>query len=192
MAGGQERILRRRIKSVESTKKITRAMELISATRVVKAQDRAAAARPYSEQITSVILDLVQAGAAKDHPLLRDNPDANTAAFIVVTSDRGLCGGYNSSVIRMAEREIAARQAEGRDYSLIVVGTKGYLDDIPVTDVKRFEVELLDYFRARHSELVTEIRTTKDLPDAAEDVIKTFKAEFNPSVVAKPTVGDED
>jgi F-type H+-transporting ATPase subunit gamma len=125
MAGGQERILRRRIKSVESTKKITRAMELISATRVVKAQERAAAARPYSEQITSVILDLVQAGAGRDHPLLRDNPDAHTAAFIVVTSDRGLCGGYNSSVIRLAEREILARQAEGRDYSLIVVGTKG-------------------------------------------------------------------
>jgi F-type H+-transporting ATPase subunit gamma len=124
MAGGQERILRRRIKSVESTKKITRAMELISATRVVKAQDRAAAARPYSEEITSVILDLVRAGAAKDHPLLRDNPDANTAAFIVVTSDRGLCGGYNSSVIRMAEREIRARQDEGLDYSLILVGTK--------------------------------------------------------------------
>ena len=124
MAGGQERILRRRIKSVESTKKITRAMELISATRVVKAQERAAAARPYSEEITSVILDLVQAGAAKDHPLLRDNPDANTAAFIVVTSDRGLCGGYNSTVIRMAERELKARQDEGLDYSLIVVGTK--------------------------------------------------------------------
>ena len=66
------------------------------------------------------------------------------------------------------------------------------LNDIPVTDVKRFETELLDYFRARHGELVAEIRDTKDLPDAAEDVIKTFKAEFNPSVVAKPTVGDED
>jgi F-type H+-transporting ATPase subunit gamma len=91
----------------------------------VKAQERAAAARPYSEQITSVILDLVQAGAAKDHPLLRDNPDANTSAFIVVTSDRGLCGGYNTSVIRMAEREIKARQEEGRDYSLIVIGGKG-------------------------------------------------------------------
>ena len=75
-----------RIKSVESTKKITRAMELIAATRVVKAQERAAAARPYSEQITSVILDLAAAGAAKDHPLLRDNPDANIAAFVVVTS----------------------------------------------------------------------------------------------------------
>jgi len=125
MAGGQERILRRRIKTVESTKKITRAMELISATRVVKAQERAAAARPYSEQITSVILDLVQAGAAKDHPLLRDNPDANVAAVVVVTSDRGLCGGYNTSVIRLAEREIKAYQEAGRDYALIVVGTKG-------------------------------------------------------------------
>ncbi|HEX7444493.1 MAG TPA: F0F1 ATP synthase subunit gamma [Acidimicrobiales bacterium] len=124
MAGGQERILRRRIKSVESTKKITRAMELIAATRVVKAQDRAAAARPYSEEITSVILDLVRAGAAKDHPLLQDNPDANVAAFIVVTSDRGLCGAYNSTVIRMAEREVIARQAEGRDYSLILIGSK--------------------------------------------------------------------
>ena len=92
---------------------------------MVKAQERAAAARPYSEEITSVILDLVKAGAAKDHPLLRDNPEANTAAFIVVTSDRGLCGGYNSTVIRKAERELKARQEEGQDYSLIVVGTKG-------------------------------------------------------------------
>src|SRR3954453_15727608 len=124
MAGGQERILRRRIKSVESTKKITRAMELISATRVVKAQERAAAARPYSEQITSVILDLVRAGAAKDPPLLRDNPDARVAAFVVVTSDRGLCGGYNSAIIRLAERELIARQAEGLDYSLILIGGK--------------------------------------------------------------------
>jgi F-type H+-transporting ATPase subunit gamma len=125
MAGGQERILRRRIKTVESTKKITRAMELISATRVVKAQERAAAARPYSEQITAVILDLVQAGATQDHPLLRDNPDANDAAVVVVTSDRGLCGGYNTSVIRLAEREIKAYQEAGRNYVLIVVGTKG-------------------------------------------------------------------
>ena len=90
MAGGQERILRRRIKSVESTKKITRAMELIAATRVVKAQDRASSARPYSDEITTVIVDLLRAGAAKEHPLLRDNPSANTAAFVVITSDRGM------------------------------------------------------------------------------------------------------
>jgi len=124
MAGGQERILRRRIKSVESTKKITRAMELIAATRVVKAQDRAGAARPYAAQITGVILDLVKAGATKDHVLLRDNPEATTAAIVVITSDRGLCGAYNSTMLRMAEREIQARRAEGRPYKLIVVGGK--------------------------------------------------------------------
>src|SRR6478752_59826 len=124
MAGGQERILRRRIKSVDSTKKITRAMELISATRVVKAQERAAAARPYSEEITSVILDLVRAGAAKDHPLLRENPDATVACLLVITSDRGLCGAYNSSVIRLAERELRERREAGQQFSLIVVGSK--------------------------------------------------------------------
>ena len=124
MAGGQERILRRRIKSVESTKKITRAMELIAATRVVKAQERAAAARPYSEEITSVILDLVKAGAAKDNPLLRHYDDATTTAIVVVTSDRGLCGAYNSTIIRMAEREVEAAISEGRDYALYVIGKK--------------------------------------------------------------------
>ena len=124
MAGGQERILRRRIKSVESTKKITRAMELIAATRVVKAQERANSARPYSEEITNVVLDLVRNGAGREHPLLRDNPEATTAAFIVVTSDRGLCGAYNSAVIRMAERAMVDAAAEGRSTSLIVIGKK--------------------------------------------------------------------
>ena len=124
MAGGQERILRRRIKSVESTKKITRAMELIAATRVVKAQERAAAARPYSDEITAVIIDLLRAGAAKEHPLLRENADARTAAFVVITSDRGMCGGYNTNVLRIAERAIEAARAEGRPYMIIAVGKK--------------------------------------------------------------------
>jgi F-type H+-transporting ATPase subunit gamma len=124
MAGGQERILRRRIKSVESTKKITRAMELIAATRVVKAQDRAASARPYAEEITGVILDLVKAGAAKDSPLLRTHPEANKAAIVVITSDRGLCGAYNNTIIRMAEREVLAYQADGHDYELVLIGNK--------------------------------------------------------------------
>jgi F-type H+-transporting ATPase subunit gamma len=125
MAGGQERILRRRIKTVESTKKITRAMELIAATRVVKAQDRAAAARPYSEEITNVIGDLVRGGAAKDHPLLRDNPEATTRAVVCVTSDRGLCGAYNTTMVRLAERAIKEIEAAGQRYALIVVGKKG-------------------------------------------------------------------
>jgi F-type H+-transporting ATPase subunit gamma len=124
MAGGQERILRRRIRSVESTKKITRAMELIAATRVVKAQERANASRPYSEEITNVILDLVKAGAALDHPFLKHHDEARRSAFVVVTSDRGLCGAYNSTIIRLAERELQARRHRGDDYSLVLVGGK--------------------------------------------------------------------
>jgi F-type H+-transporting ATPase subunit gamma len=124
VAGGQERILRRRIKSVESTKKITKAMELIAASRIVKAQARVAAARPYSEQITDVILHLSGAGAALNHPLLTARDEVRTVGFVVITADRGLAGGYNSGVIRAAERALQAEVAAGRDYSLILVGKK--------------------------------------------------------------------
>ncbi len=153
MAGGQERILRRRIKSVESTKKITRAMELIAATRVVKAQDRASAARPYAAEITKVILNLVKAGAATEHPLLAANPDADTAAILVVGSDRGLCGAYNSTVIRMAEREVQARRAAGKPYKLLVVGNKarGYFQfrNYDIADVFLGVTDRPEYEQAR-------------------------------------------
>ena len=124
MAGGKERVLRRRIASVQSTKKITRAMELIAATRVAKAQQRAAEARPYAEQITGVIQDLAEGGANVDHPLLAQPEQVNKVAFVVMTSDRGLAGAYNTSVIRAAEREIQAVRAEGKDYALVVIGKK--------------------------------------------------------------------
>ena len=124
MAGGQERVLRRRIRSVQSTKKITRAMELIAATRVAKAQQRAAAARPYSENLTAVIQHLAENGGITDHPLLVPPAELKKVAFVVITSDRGLAGGYNSAVIKAAERELHARRSEGLDYSLILVGKK--------------------------------------------------------------------
>ena len=107
MASGQERVLRRRIKSVQSTKKITKAMELISASRIAKAQERVAAARPYSERITDVIRNLAAAGAGGDSPLLNPRSEVTTVAYVVVSADRGLAGGYNSTVIRAAEREFA-------------------------------------------------------------------------------------
>jgi F-type H+-transporting ATPase subunit gamma len=124
MAGGRERALRSRIRSVQSTKKITRAMELIAATRVAKAQQRAAAARPYSENLTGVIQHLAEAGGVTDHPLLQTPAKVDKVAFVVITSDRGLAGGYNSSVIKAAEREIDARRNQGADYSLILIGKK--------------------------------------------------------------------
>ena len=124
MAGGKERILRQRIKSVQSTKKITKAMELIAASRIVKAQQRVAAARPYSEQITEVIRSLAAGGADLSHPLLAGSADVSTVAYVVVTADRGLAGAYNSNVIRAAERDLREEQAKGRDYSLICLGRK--------------------------------------------------------------------
>ena len=99
MPGAKERELRRRITSVQSTKKITRAMELIAATRVVKAMQRANAAKPYARQITSVIESLAAGGASVDHPLLRDTETPRRVGIIVVTSDRGLAGGFNAKVL---------------------------------------------------------------------------------------------
>ena len=124
MASGQERILRRRIKSVQSTKKITKAMEMIAASRVVKAQQRVAAARPYAEQMTEVIRQLAASGVGMDHPLLRPRDEISTAGFIVITADRGLAGAYNSSVNRAAERAVQSEQRDGHDYLLALTGAK--------------------------------------------------------------------
>ncbi len=123
MAGGQERILRRRIRSVQSTKKITRAMELIAASRIVKAQARVAAAVPYADRITDVARHLQESGGS-NHPLLLPRPEIRTVALVVIGADRGLCGGYNSSVIRAAEAEIREHARAGRDYTLVTAGRK--------------------------------------------------------------------
>jgi F-type H+-transporting ATPase subunit gamma len=124
MAGGQERILRRRIKSVQSTKKITRAMELIAASRIVKAQARVQAAQPYADGITEVVRDLQAAGAGANNPLLVPRPEILRVGEVVIAADRGLCGAYNTSVIRSAEVDVRAQQAQGRDTAIVTVGRK--------------------------------------------------------------------
>jgi F-type H+-transporting ATPase subunit gamma len=124
MAGGQERILRGRIKSVQATKKITRAMELIAASRIVKAQQRVAAAVPYSEQITEVVRDLAAAGGSVNSPMLAGRDVVKTTAYVVISADRGLAGGYNAGVQRAAEGEIKADVLAGKDYTIVAVGRK--------------------------------------------------------------------
>ena len=112
MAGGQERILRRRIRSIQSTKKITRAMELIAASRIVKAHGAVAGGAPYSDQITEVVARPRRRRRwASDSPLLVPRPEIRKVAHIVIAADRGLCGAYNSSVIRAAEGADVAEQA---------------------------------------------------------------------------------
>ena len=129
MAGGQERILRGRIRSVQATKKITRAMELIAGSRIVKAQQRVAAAVPYSEKITEVVKHLSAGGAAGNSPFLQGRSEVKTTCYVAITADRGLCGGYNAGVLRATEGEIRTDVLAGRNYMVVPVGRKaeGYL-----------------------------------------------------------------
>ena len=124
MAGGQERILRGRIRSVQATKKITRAMELIAASRIVKAQQRVIAAVPYSDRITEVVRDLSAAGAGSGQPLLAGRETVKNVCYVVLSADRGLCGGYNAGVLRATEGEIKADAVKGRGHQIVAIGRK--------------------------------------------------------------------
>jgi len=124
MAGGQERILRGRIRSVQATKKITRAMELIAASRIVKAQQRVHAAVPYSDQITEVVKDLSAAGGEVRNPLLDGRSEVRKTCYVAIVADRGLCGGYNAGVHRAVEAEIKADVLAGKGYEIVTVGRK--------------------------------------------------------------------
>lgn len=123
MASAELRLIRRRITSVQATKKITRAMELIAASRIVKAQHRVRQSIPYIDQLTGVVRNVALAAGTSDHPLLRRR-EIHSVGFVVVSSDRGLAGGYNSSVIRMAEAAMIAHQRDGREVRVYVVGRK--------------------------------------------------------------------
>ena len=123
MASAELRLIRRRIRSVQSTMKITSAMELIAASRIVKAQARVEAAQPYTDKLVEVISNVGAASGGASHPLLESRP-RSTAGVLVVTSDRGLAGGFNSNVIRMAERRLIELKNERVDVRLYCVGKK--------------------------------------------------------------------
>jgi F-type H+-transporting ATPase subunit gamma len=123
--GAKLREVRRRIRSVQSTMKITRAMELIATSRILKAQQRVEQARPYAERLTEAIGDVASASAALSHPLLEQRPEPSAAAVFVVTSDRGLAGAYSSNVLRRAEELFSLLRQEGKSVKLFVAGRKG-------------------------------------------------------------------
>src|SRR5258705_217183 len=116
--------LRRKIASVKSTKKTTKAQELVATSRIAKAQERVAAARPYAAAITQV-LSALASNAAIDHPLLVPRERIRRAGVLLVTSDRGLAGGYNVNAIRPAEQLIARLREDGKEVVLYVIGRKG-------------------------------------------------------------------
>jgi F-type H+-transporting ATPase subunit gamma len=162
MAGGQERVLRRRIRSVESTKKITRAMELIAASRIVRAQQAIAAARPYVVKMGEVVEHLADSPDAATHPLFRDVAEVRQAAIILITADRGLAGGYNSSIVRTVERMIRGHQSEGSDVQLVTVGRKGQ-----------------SYFRYRKQPILAAVTGISDRP-SYEDAREVVAAVMGP------------
>jgi F-type H+-transporting ATPase subunit gamma len=116
--------LQRRVRSVKSTKKITKAQELVATSRIGKAQERVAASRPYAEAITGVLTALAT-NANVDHPLLKPRETVRRAGILLVTSDRGLCGAYNANVIRAAEQLRARLEGEGKEVRMFVIGRKG-------------------------------------------------------------------
>src|SRR3712207_585317 len=121
---GSLRALRRRIRSTQSTKKIFSAQELIAGARIVRAQARVEASKPYAREITRV-LSALASSASLDHPLLTERQDARRAAVLVITSDRGFAGSYNVNVLRRTEELLSLLRQEGKEPVLYVVGRKG-------------------------------------------------------------------
>jgi len=119
------RALDKRRKAVRSIRKITRTMELISRARFKKAMDRATAATAFTRRITALVADLARSGLEVSHPLLESRPETHNATLLVITGNRGLCGGYNSNVLRQAYARLAALKEETNNVRLIVVGKRG-------------------------------------------------------------------
>jgi F-type H+-transporting ATPase subunit gamma len=122
MAVGKE--IRVKIKSVENTRKITKAMEMVAASKMRKAQERMRAARPYSEKIRNMAANLGQANPEYTHAFMKTN-DAKSAGFIVVSTDKGLCGGMNTNVLRAVTNLLRTNQAAGVSAQAVAIGNKG-------------------------------------------------------------------
>ena len=122
MAAGKE--IRGKIKSVENTKKITKAMEMVAASKMRKAQDRMRSARPYAEKVRQIAGNLSRANPEYTHPFMQTN-DAKTAGFVVVTTDKGLCGGLNTNVLRAVTTQLKELQSQGVSAEAVAIGNKG-------------------------------------------------------------------
>jgi F-type H+-transporting ATPase subunit gamma len=123
MAAGKE--IRGKIKSVENTKKITKAMEMVAASKMRKAQERMHHARPYAEKVRSLAANLAQATPEYKHPFMTKNEGVKTAGFIVVTTDKGLCGGLNTNVLRAVTAKLRELEAAGVKTEAVAIGNKG-------------------------------------------------------------------
>ena len=124
MAVGKE--IRGKIKSVENTKKITKAMEMVAASKMRKAQERMRQARPYSDKVRNIAANLSQANPEYRSPYMRTDGASNVDGFVVVTTDKGLCGGLNTNILRALTNRMRESQDGGRSVQTVAIGNKGF------------------------------------------------------------------
>jgi F-type H+-transporting ATPase subunit gamma len=184
--GAKLRETRRRIRSIESTKRITKAMELIAASRILRAQQMVQRSRPYAELITQVIQNVASQIDEVAHPMLEQRPTPTSAAVVVVTSDRGLAGAYNSNLLRAGEELVAKVRGQGMEPRLFVTGRKGIsyyrFRDRPVEASWRGFSETPSYDDAKAvADAVIEAFTS-----GAVDEIHLAYTEFTSALVQRP------
>jgi len=173
--GAELRLIRRRIRTVQSTMKITRAMELIASSRIVRAQQRVSGGQPYTARMREVVGNLSRASGSVQHPLLEARP-LTTAGVMVVASDRGLAGAYNANVIRLAEARLQEHTAAGVTCRVYVVGKRA-----------------LSYFRYRGYTMersylgITDAPTYENAREVARGLMSDYEAELVDSVEAFST-----
>jgi F-type H+-transporting ATPase subunit gamma len=159
----QLRVIRRRIRTVRSTQKITNAQELIAASRLVRAQQRVAQARPYTRELTTALSEIATTEGRLEHPLLERRPEVRAAAVVVMTSDRGFAGPHNANILRTAEELLARLREDGVEPRMYVVGRKG-----------------IAYYRFRRRDLARSWTGVSDQPryDSAREIAETALAAF--------------
>jgi len=170
------REITKRRKSVQNIRKITKTMEMIAAARMSRALARALAARPFAEQLRNIVTVLAQSGQTAEQPLLRRNDESRRVILLVLTSNRGLCGGYNSAVLRLAHHQADALLAEGLDLELRASGRKGihafsftgrppqarytqFDDKVSFAQVAALADEFIDLYQRRAIRLVRIVHT---------------------------------
>ncbi|HEX3791277.1 MAG TPA: F0F1 ATP synthase subunit gamma [Pseudonocardiaceae bacterium] len=174
------RILRQRVRAVKSIQKTTRAYELIATSRIGRARARVEASRPYAEEITTVLSALTAGSANLNHPLLTPRENPRRAGVLVVTSDKGMCGGYNANLLRKAEELAALLRDEGKSVTLFVSGRKA-----------------LDYYRFRNRPIeqswtgYSDLPTYQDAATAGDALVQAFMSGVD-SDGTTPATGSTD
>jgi len=180
------KIIRKRITSVKSTQKITKAMKMVSAAKLRRAQDAATAARPYAEKITGLLHNVASRVEGSAHPLLANRAELRSIHLLVVTADRGLCGGYNTNIIRKAEQFL---NEHGRDrVRLTIVGRRGfdYFKRRPVTIAEKH----INLFGGPNSELARRIAAAlaAEFAEGKADAVYILYNQFRSALVQVPTL----